>query len=79
MSGQSKTRRNRKVAILSPKFKISVPKAIRDAQNWKPGQQFVCVPNGNSLILTPIPTIEDLRGIARGADPEGYRDRDDRY
>lgn len=30
-------------------------------------------------MLVPVPTLDELRGIARGADPTGYRDRNDRY
>jgi AbrB family looped-hinge helix DNA binding protein len=67
------------VTTLSTKFQISIPKEVRDAQNWKAGQQFAFVPRGKSMVLVPVPTIEELHGIARGANPEGYRDRDDRY
>ena len=67
------------VTTLSSKFQISIPKEVRDAQKWKPGQKFAFIPRGGSMVLVPVPTIEELRGIARGADPEGYRDRDDRY
>jgi hypothetical protein len=37
MSGQPKKQRNPRVAILSPKFKISVPKAIRDETKLETG------------------------------------------
>jgi AbrB family looped-hinge helix DNA binding protein len=66
-------------ATLSSKFQISIPKAIRDAQGWEAGQQFVFIPKGSGVMLVPVPRLEDLRGIARGADPSGYRDRRDRY
>jgi AbrB family looped-hinge helix DNA binding protein len=66
------------VTTLSSKFQISIPKDVRDAQKWKAGQQVAFIPRGTSMVLVPVPTIEALRGIARGADPEGYRDRDDR-
>ncbi len=66
-------------ATLSSKFQISIPKAVRVAQNWAPGQEFVFIPKGAGVLLVPVPTLEDLRGIAAGADPTGYRDRNDRY
>lgn len=64
---------------LSAKFQISIPKKVREAQGWKAGQEFVFIPKDGGVLLVPVPTIEDLRGIAKGADPTGYRDRDDRY
>ena len=66
-------------AKLSSKFQISIPKEIRERQNWKPGQEFTFVPQGNGLMLVPKETIDSLRGIARGADKANYRDRNDRY
>ena len=66
-------------ATLSSKFQISIPKAVREAQKWEPGQEFVFIPMGTGVLLVPVPTLEDLRGIASGADPSGYRDRNDRY
>ena len=64
---------------LSSKFQISIPKSVREAKGWKAGQEFAFVPRDGGIMLVPVPTIDELRGIARGADPTGYRDRDDRY
>jgi AbrB family looped-hinge helix DNA binding protein len=65
-------------AKLSAKFQISVPKAVRAARHWRAGQEFAFIPKGNGVLLMPVPKIEDLAGMARGANPEGYRDRADR-
>jgi AbrB family looped-hinge helix DNA binding protein len=64
---------------LSSKFQISIPKEIREKKGWKPGQRLGFVPHGNDFILVPVPKLEDLLGIARGADTSDYRDRYDRY
>jgi AbrB family looped-hinge helix DNA binding protein len=64
---------------LSSKFQISIPKEIREQQGWRAGQEFVFLPKGNSVVLVPVPERESLRGIAKGANPENYRDRNDRY
>ena len=66
-------------ATLSSKFQISIPKAVREAQGWEAGQEFVFIPKGTGVLLVPVPTLEDLRGIVSGADPSDYRDRRDRY
>jgi len=64
---------------LSSKFQISIPKAVREKHNWKPGQKFAFIPKDGGLMLVPVPELEDLLGIAEGADPTDYRDRNDRY
>lgn len=66
-------------ATLSSKFQISIPKAVREKQGWQAGQEFVFLPKGGGVMLVPVPALDDLRGIAEGADPTGYRDREDRY
>jgi bifunctional DNA-binding transcriptional regulator/antitoxin component of YhaV-PrlF toxin-antitoxin module len=65
-------------ARLSAKFQISIPRAVRASHNWVAGQEFAFIPKGTGVLLVPVPTREQLAGIARGANPEGYRDRDDR-
>jgi AbrB family looped-hinge helix DNA binding protein len=69
----------RNTARLSSKFQISIPKSVRHENGWRAGQEFAFVPRGKGVVLVPIPTLEELRGIARGSDPTGYRDRHDRY
>ncbi len=65
-------------ATLSSKFQLSLPKALREAMHLQPGQQFELIPMGSIIQLVPKTSIESLRGIARGANPEAYRDRTDR-
>jgi AbrB family looped-hinge helix DNA binding protein len=64
---------------LSSKFQITIPKAVREKQHWHGGQEFAFVPKGKGMLPMPVPTLKQLTGIARGACPENYRDRDDRY
>lgn len=66
-------------AMLSSKFQISVPKAIRDDLHWCAGQEFVFIPKGKGVLLMPVPDLKQLAGLARGANPEGHRDRNDRF
>jgi len=66
-------------ATLSKKFQISIPKAVRDAQHWEAGQEFVFIPKGAGVLMVPVPVLEQLAGIAKGAKATGYRDREDRY
>lgn len=66
-------------ATLSEKFQISIPKSVRVAQGYVAGQKFVFVPRPSGLMLVPIPSLGALRGIAKGANGENFRDRDDRF
>lgn len=65
-------------AKLSAKFQISIPKSVRTARRWQAGQVFAFIPKGEGLLLVPVPELDALRGLARGANPKGYRDRTDR-
>lgn len=62
-------------ARLSTKFQISIPKSVRAARGWQAGQVFAFIPKGEGMLLVPVPALEDLAGLARGAKPEDYRDR----
>lgn len=66
-------------ATLSSKFQISIPKTVREQQHWQAGQEFVFIPKGKGVLVVPVPELEQLAGIAKGARKEGYRDRKDRY
>lgn len=66
-------------AILSSKFQLSLPKPLREAMNLQPGQQFELIQMGDIIQMVPKTSIRNLRGMARGAKPDGYRDRKDRY
>ena len=65
-------------ATLSSKFQISIPKAVREEQHWEAGQEFVFIPKGKGVLLMPVPELEQLVGIAKGAGKDDYRDREDR-
>ncbi|HEY1933759.1 MAG TPA: AbrB/MazE/SpoVT family DNA-binding domain-containing protein [Acetobacteraceae bacterium] len=66
-------------AILSAKFQISIPEAVRTAHHWQAGQQFAFIPKGPGVLLVPVPARDELFGIVKGANTREYRDRDDRY
>ncbi len=66
-------------ATLSSKFQISIPKAVREEQQWQAGQEFVFIPKGKGVLVMPVPELSQLAGIAKGAPNHGYRDRKDRF
>jgi AbrB family looped-hinge helix DNA binding protein len=66
-------------ATLSEKFQISIPKTVRESQQWRPGQEFVFIPKGHGVLVMPVPEQKELAGLVRGAKKGGYRDRNDRF
>ena len=66
-------------ATLSSKYQISIPKIVREEQHWEAGQEFVFIPKGNGVLMLPVPELEQLAGLAKGAKPVGYRNRKDRF
>ena len=66
-------------ATLSSKYQISIPKAVREAQHWEAGQEFVFIPKGKGVLVMPVPELAQLAGLAKGASKQGYRDRQDRF
>ena len=68
-------------ATLSSKYQISIPKAVREAQHWEAGQEFVFVPKNGGVMLVPVRKLEEMSGMLKGMklNTENYRDRKDRY
>lgn len=66
-------------ATLSSKFQISIPKRIREEMHWAAGQEFVFIPKGQGTLLMPVPRLDQLVGLARGANTVGVRDHQERF
>ncbi len=64
---------------LSSKYRISIPKAVRERLAWRPGQKIAFIDKGDSIVMVPVPDREALAGMAREANTDNYRDRNDRY
>jgi AbrB family looped-hinge helix DNA binding protein len=67
------------IATISSKFQISIPKEVRDHLALRTGQKVAFIAKPEGFLIVPIPKREDLAGVARGANIESYRDRNDRY
>ena len=65
-------------ATLSARFQLLIPKRVRDSHHWQAGQEFGFIPRGKGVLIIPVPETDELRGLASGADPHGYRNRSDR-
>ena len=60
---------------LSSKFQFSIPKTIREQMHLRAGQKFAIIPKGDTIVLAPIRSLEEMRGRLKGADASNYRDR----
>ena len=67
------------VTSLSSRFRISLPKAVREAHGWRPGQRFAFLPKGGGVAIIPVVEPGELSGIAKGANGGSYRERDNRH
>ena len=65
-------------ATLTSKHQLAIPKSIREQHHWSAGQEFALIPKDTGLLIIPVPEMAQLAGIAKDANPEGYRDREDR-
>lgn len=63
---------------VSSKYQVVIPKAIRERVPVCPGQKLAVIVNGSVISLVPLPSLKELRGIARGASTENLRDEAER-
>jgi AbrB family looped-hinge helix DNA binding protein len=66
-------------ATLSSKYQLVIPKAVREQMGLRPGMTFEVITKGRVIYLVPQRPIREYRGIARGINPEGLRDKKDRF
>ena len=62
--------------IISPKFQVVIPKAIRELLKLRPGQKVHAIVYDNRIELIPVQPIGKLRGYVRGIDTEVEREDD---
>jgi AbrB family looped-hinge helix DNA binding protein len=60
---------------ISSKYQIVIPKPVREHLNLKPKQRLTVIEKDGMLILIPQSSLEELRGIAVGADIDDCREK----
>ncbi len=63
---------------VSSKYQVVIPKSIREKIPLRPGQKLSVIVKGGVISLVPVPTLEELRGLAKGAAREPDREEEDR-
>lgn len=66
---------------ISPKYQVVIPKEIREAMHWLPGQKVTLIAMGDMVYMVPSRPLKELRGMIKL--PPGWmqelRDKKDRF
>ena len=60
---------------VSPKFKVVIPKPVRESLGITPGQRFQVVRYGDRIELVPVRNIDEMRGFLTGIDTRLEREQ----
>jgi AbrB family looped-hinge helix DNA binding protein len=61
---------------LSPKFQVVIPRRVREALAWRPGDKLQALVVGDAVQFLPVRPMRLMRGFARGIDTTVERDAD---
>jgi AbrB family looped-hinge helix DNA binding protein len=67
-----------RATTISSKYRVVIPREIRERFGIKPGQKVVFIPYRKSLRLVIVPPIEEAYGFLKGMDTDVERDEEDR-
>lgn len=62
--------------LVSPKFQVVIPRAIRESLKIRPGQKIQVVLYGDRIELIPLKPIKKMRGFLKGIDTSIEREAD---
>ena len=80
MSADAPDWRTVTIIKVSSKFRVTIPKKVRDVLGLKPGERRQVLASENSIRFVRPKTIQHLIGIAKGMKwKASYRDRADRF
>lgn len=61
---------------ISPKFRVVIPKNIRDRLELSPGQKVQVIPYEDRIELIPVRSIRKMRGFLKGISTDVVREED---
>jgi AbrB family looped-hinge helix DNA binding protein len=62
--------------MVSPKFQVVIPRAIRESLGLRPGQKVQVILYQNRIELIPVKPIKKMRGFLKGIDTTIERESD---
>jgi AbrB family looped-hinge helix DNA binding protein len=63
---------------ISTKYRMVIPRSIREKWNIKPGQKVRLIVHGNHLEVVPLGDIREARGFLKGMSSDIEREEEDR-
>ena len=63
-------------AVISSKYQIVIPRAVRELLGVQPGQKVQVIPYKNRIELIPVRPIQEMRGFVKGIDTNVEREPD---
>ena len=62
---------------ISSKYKVVIPREIREQFNLRPGQKLAFIPYKGTLRVVIVPTIEEACGMLKGMNTDDMREEVD--
>ena len=62
--------------IVSPKYQVVIPKAVRKSLRLRPGRKIQVLAYGDRIELVPERSLKEMRGFIHGIDTTVERDGD---
>jgi len=62
--------------LVSPKFQVVIPRAVREALHIRPGQRVQVIQYEDRIELIPIRPTHEMRGFLKGIDTTIEREPD---
>ena len=62
--------------ILSPKFQVVIPQAIRESLRLKAGQKMQMINFEGQIVVVPLRPIKEMRGAFKGMNTNFQREPD---
>ena len=66
------------ILTLSSRYRITIPKSVRELVGWKPGDKLVPLVKGECVTLVLLRPLEEMRGFIKGAKVGEIREHEDR-
>ena len=63
---------------ISSKYRVVIPRQIRERFNLKPGHRIMFIPYKNTLRVVIVPPIEQAEGLFEGIDADPLWEKEDR-
>jgi AbrB family looped-hinge helix DNA binding protein len=60
---------------VSSKYRVVIPKEVREQAGVRPGQEFLIITRGGMITLVPDRPLSEMRGFLRGMRTTGFREK----